>query len=153
MSVRIPTGQQRWEGFHVVCRPLELAGVDRRLFGLMLIFFMIFWQGFGALFTGIVATLLLYYVFRWATKYDPQFFAVLRAAARLPGAWYDEARPPLEFGPYITANPGLPRELERRAAAAARRQAPATLSTRLARRLSALLDPGRAARPRRKESH
>ena len=152
MASRIPGGQQQWEGFHVACRPLEVAGVDRRVLGLLMIFFMIFWQGFNALFTGIGMTLLLYYVFRWMTKRDPQFFAVLRGSARLPAAWYDEARAPTEYGPYIAPDARAVRDLERKTAAAQRREGERSPLIRLRRRVLALLDPAKVRGVRAKEA-
>ena len=59
MSARIPVGQQQWEGFHLMSKPVEMAEIDRRLFGLLLIFFLVFWQGLGLFFLGVVATLAL----------------------------------------------------------------------------------------------
>lgn len=152
MASRMPGGQQQWEGFHVVCRPLEVAGVDRRVLGLLMIFFMIFWQGFGLFFTAIGATALLYYFFRWLTKHDPQFFAVLRGSARLPAAWYDEARAPTEYGPYIAPDLRTVRDLERKAAAAQRREASRSPMMRLRRIVLGLLAPGHAPGSRAKEA-
>ena len=106
---RIPVGAQRWEGFHVVCKPLELGGIDRRLFGLMMIVLMVFWQGMGSFLLGAGSTALLYMFFRRLTKSDPQFFSVLRLAARLPAAWYDPATLPTEYGPYIASDPDVVR--------------------------------------------
>ena len=117
-----------------------------------MIFFMVFWQGFGAFFTGVGATLVAYYFFRWLTKHDPQFFAVLRGSARLPAAWYDEARAPTEYGPYIAHDARTVRDLERKTAEAQRREAERSPMMRLRRRLLGLLDPGQVRAVRAKET-
>ena len=118
MPARVPVGAQHWSGFHVVCKPLELGGIDRRLFGLLMIVFMVFWQGMGSFFLGVGATVVLYVFFRRLTKSDPQFFSVLRLAARHPAAWYDPATVPTEYGPYLVTDVG---EFRRRRRAARER--------------------------------
>lgn len=120
MAKKILVGEQRWEGYQVLCKPLEVGGVDRRLFGLLIMVFMVFWQGMGSLLLGIATTFALYYLFRVLTKRDPQFFSVLQSASRLPAAWYDPADPPTRYGPYIAPSDeflrglvGLARQAER----------------------------------------
>ncbi len=152
MSLRMPVGQQQWEGFHVLCRPLELGGVDRRLFGILMIFFLVFWQGFGLFLYGLLATGGLYYFFRWLTKRDPQFFSVLRMSSRYPAAWYDEARAPTDFGPYVAPNLRVVRDLERSASVARRRAASKSLLFRLRRVIVELLEARAPSGARSKEA-
>ena len=110
-------GNQRWEGYLPLCRPLELLGIDRRLFGLLVINFMVFWQGMGSFLLGAGVTAAIYWAFRLMTKVDPQFFSVLRASAKLPAAWYDPGRAPTVYGPLILDDPAelrLIREAQKR---------------------------------------
>ena len=101
MAQKILVGQQQWEGYQVLCKPLEMGGIDRRLFGVLMVVFMVFWQGMGSILLAIPVTFGIYQLFRVLTKRDPQFFSVLQGASRLPAAWYDPADPPTRFGPYI----------------------------------------------------
>ncbi|MYN65581.1 MAG: hypothetical protein F4X11_11210 [Acidobacteria bacterium] len=100
MARRLLVGQQRWEGFHVLCKPAEMAGVDRRLIGILVVCFMVLWQGMS-IWIGIAITATLYWFFRRLSKHDPQFFSVLRNASRLPAAWYDPARVPSVLGGFV----------------------------------------------------
>ena len=113
MSKQIFTGQQQWEGYHVLCRPLELCGIDRRLFALLAINFAIWWQGFGSFLIGIGLSYGIYYFFRVVSKVDPQFFFVLKGAARYQAAWYDHGYPPTEYGPLIVPDSEYVADLER----------------------------------------
>ena len=101
MSKKNFSGTQKWEGYHTLCRPLELMGVDRRLFGILTIVFMVFWQGMDSLFLAISVSYGMFWAFRFMTKADPQFFSVLRGASTLPAAWYEAADAPSKYGPYI----------------------------------------------------
>ena len=51
MSVSL-RGQQQWEGFHVLCKAPEIAGLDRRVFGLLFIVFFVLWQIMGSFLLG-----------------------------------------------------------------------------------------------------
>ncbi len=111
MSKKILVGQQRWEGYQVLCKPLEMAGVDRRLFGVLMVVFMVFWQGMGSIFLAIPVTIGFFQLFRVLTKRDPQFFSVLQGASKLPAAWYDPADAPSSYGPYIAPSDAYLRDL------------------------------------------
>ena len=115
MAKKILVGQQQWEGYQVLCKPLEIGGIDRRLFGLLIVVFMVFWQGMGSLLLGVGVTLIIYQLFRVLTKRDPQFFSVLQGASRLPAAWYDPADPPTRYGPYIAPSDDFVRGLTEKA--------------------------------------
>ena len=138
MAQKILVGQQQWEGYKVLCKPLEMGGVDRRLFGILIVVFMGFWQGMGSLLLGIAVTFALYQLFRLFTKRDPQFFSVLQAASRLPAAWYDPADPPSRYGPYIAPSDDFLRGLADVARQAEREQ-PRTGLRKRAADLSRLL--------------
>ena len=125
MAKKILVGQQQWEGYQVLCKPLAIGGIDRRLFGLLIVVFMVFWQGMGSLLLGIGVTLIIYQLFRVLTKRDPQFFSVLQGASRLPAAWYDPADPPTRYGPYIAPSDDFVRGLNEKAR---RAQSPASAS-------------------------
>ena len=113
MSKQVFVGAQQWEGYQVLCRPLEMLGVDRRLFGILMIIFMIFWQGMGSFFLAIGVSYGIYYLFRRMTKTDPQFFSVLRGSSSLPAAWYDPADAPSVYGAYIVPTRKFLNNLER----------------------------------------
>ena len=96
MSKRLFSGAQRWEGYQPLCRPLELLGVDRRLFGLLIILFFVVWQGMGSFLLGALLAGVVFWIFRLLTKKDPQFFSVLQSGSRFPAAWYDPGIAPRE---------------------------------------------------------
>ena len=100
MSVSLK-GHQQWEGFHVLCKPPEILNIDRRLFGFAIIFFAIFWQGFGQFRLGVLVALAAFFFFRHMTKQDPHFFTVLRLGTRFDVAWCDPGAPPETFGSYV----------------------------------------------------
>ncbi len=100
MSVSLK-GQQQWESFHVLCKPPELLSIDRRLFGLLVILFAVFWQGFGQFRLGLVITVAVYFLLRRMTRQDPHFFSVLRLGTRFDVAWCDPGAPPERFGAYV----------------------------------------------------
>ena len=100
MSVNLK-GQQQWEGFHVLCRPLELFGIDRRLVGLNIVVFGVFWQGISGFQVAAVVSVVLFLVFRRLTRRDPHFFQVLRLSSRFDVAWCDPGRPPNAYGSYV----------------------------------------------------
>ena len=111
MSKNIFLGHQQWQGYPMLCRPLEVFGIDRRAIALLTINFIIWWQGFGSFLLGVGFTYLLYHSFRVMTRHDPQFFFVLRSAARYQGAWYDHGDPPKKFGPLIVPDRSVIQEL------------------------------------------
>ena len=100
MSVRLK-GHQEWEGFHVLCKPPEIAGIDRRLFGICILIFGVFWQGMGTFRVGVLATIVFYFLCRYMTKRDPHFFAVLRLSTRYDVAWCDPGGAPEHYGPCV----------------------------------------------------
>ncbi len=100
MSVSLK-GQQQWEGFHVLCRPPEILSIDRRLFGLLIVVFAVFWQGMAQFRLGLLVTVVLYFMLRSMTKSDPHFFTVLRLGTRFDAAWCDPGDPPERFGAYV----------------------------------------------------
>ena len=113
MSKHLFTGAQRWEGYQPLCRPLELLGVDRRLFGLLLILFFVVWQGMSSFLVGVGLSAFVFWGFRVLTKKDPQFFSVLQSASRLPAAWYDPGLAPSSFGAYVAPSARVVHHLHR----------------------------------------
>ena len=97
MSVSL-RGQQQWEGFHVLCKAPEVAGVDRRLFGLLAIAFFLIWDVLESFLTGGVVTGTLFVVFRRMTVHDPHWFEILRVTSRYDVAWCDPGGVPERFG-------------------------------------------------------
>ena len=97
MSVSLK-GQQQWEGFHVLCKPTELAGIDRRLFGICIMVFGVFWQGMDQFRLAVVLAILFFLLCRYMTKKDPHFFALLRIGTRYDFAWCDPGEPPETYG-------------------------------------------------------
>ncbi|MYH32148.1 MAG: hypothetical protein F4137_25625 [Acidobacteria bacterium] len=97
MSVSL-RGQQQWEGFHVLCKGPEVAGVDRRLFGLLGIAFFVMWQLLESFLLGVVMAGGLLVVFRRLTVYDPHWFEILRVTSRYDVAWCDPGGVPARFG-------------------------------------------------------
>ena len=138
MSKQVFVGAQQWEGYQVLCRPLEMLGVDRRLFGILVIVFMIFWQGMGSFLLAIVISYAIYFSFRRMTKTDPQFFSVLRGSSSLPAAWYDPADAPSVYGAYIVPTRAFLNNLERGKRDAVRARANNGLRGRLTELLSLL---------------
>ena len=124
MSKNIFLGHQQWQGYPMLCRPLEVFGIDRRAVALLTINFIIWWQGFGSFLLGVGFTYLLYYFFRVMTRHDPQFFFVLRGAARYQGAWYDHGDPPKNYGALVVSDRSIIQELETRVRAQQRAQRP-----------------------------
>ena len=100
MSVSLK-GQQEWEGFHVLCKPPELGGIDRRLFGICILLFGIFWQGMGTFRVACLAAAAFFFLCRYMTKKDPHFFAVLRLSTRYDAAWCDPGDPPERYGSFV----------------------------------------------------
>lgn len=98
-------GQQEWEGFHVLCKPPELAGIDRRLFGIIMVLFGVFWQLMDTFRVAVLVCVLFYVLCRYMTKRDPHFFAVLQASTRYDVAWCDPGTAPDRYGPFILATP------------------------------------------------
>ena len=138
MSKQVFVGAQQWEGYQVLCRPLEMLGVDRRLFGILVIVFMVFWQGMGSFLLAIVISYAIYFSFRRMTKTDPQFFSVLRGSSSLPAAWYDPADAPSVYGAYIVPTRAFLNNLERGKRDAVRARANIGLRGRLTELLSLL---------------
>ena len=138
MSKQVFVGAQQWEGYQVLCRPLEMLGVDRRLFGILVIVFMVFWQGMGSFLLAIVISYAIYFSFRRMTKTDPQFFSVLRGSSSLPAAWYDPADAPSVYGAYIVPTRAFLNNLERGKRDAVRARANTGLRGRLTELLSLL---------------
>ena len=97
MSVSL-RGQQQWEGFSVLCKAPEVAGVDRRLFGLVAVGFFIMWQAIGSFLLGLAVGGGLYVLFRRLTAYDPHWFEILRVTSRYDVAWCDPGGVPDRFG-------------------------------------------------------
>ena len=97
MSVSL-RGQQQWEGFHVLCKAPEVAGIDRRLFGLLGIAFFVMWQMIGSFLLGLGVAGALYVVFRRLTAHDPHWFEILRVTSRYDVAWCDPGGVPERFG-------------------------------------------------------
>ena len=97
MSVSL-RGQQQWEGFHVLCKAPELAGVDRRLFGLLGIAFFVIWQLLESFVLGVAVAGGVLVVFRRMTAYDPHWFEILRVTSRYDVAWCDPGGVPERFG-------------------------------------------------------
>ena len=100
MSVSL-RGQQQWEGFHVLCKAPEVAGLDRRLFGLIGMVFFLLWQLIGSFLLGAGAGVAMFYVFRWFARVDPHWFEVLRVTSRYDVAWCDPGAVPERFGSYV----------------------------------------------------
>ncbi len=94
-------GQQQWEGFHVLCRPPELAHIDRRFFGLIFVLLAVLWQGVGSFLLGLAAAVGAYVGCRVMTWRDPHFFTVLRLSSRYDIAWADPGAPPETYGAYL----------------------------------------------------
>lgn len=138
MSKQVFVGAQQWEGYQVLCRPLEMLGVDRRLFGILVIVFMVFWQGMGSFLLAIVISYAIYFSFRRMTKTDPQFFSVLRGSSSLPAAWYDPADAPSVYGAYIVPTRAFLNNLERGKRDAVRARVNTGLRGRLTELLSLL---------------
>ena len=113
MSKQLFSGAQRWEGYQPLCRPLELLGVDRRLFGLLIILFFVVWQGMASFLLGAVLSGVVFGIFRWLTKKDPQFFSVLQSGSRFPAAWYDPGIAPSAFGSYVASSVHVVHQLHR----------------------------------------
>ena len=97
MSVSL-RGQQQWEGFHVLCTAPEVAGIDRRLFGLLVTVFIVIWQALLSFLLGLGVTVALFIVFRRLTAYDPHWFEILRCTSRYDVAWCDPGGVPARFG-------------------------------------------------------
>ena len=97
MSVSL-RGQQQWEGFHVLCKAPEVAGVDRRLFGLLGIAFFVLWQLVESFLLGLAVAGALFVVFRRMTVHDPHWFEILRVTSRYDVAWCDPGGVPACFG-------------------------------------------------------
>ncbi len=97
MSVSL-RGQQQWEGFHVLCKAPEVAGVDRRLFGLLGIAFFVLWQLVESFLLGLAVAGALFVVFRRMTVQDPHWFEILRVTSRYDVAWCDPGGVPARFG-------------------------------------------------------
>ncbi len=97
MSVSL-RGQQQWEGFSVLCKAPEVAGVDRRLFGLLGIAFFVLWQIVDSFLLGLAVAAGLFVVFRRMTVNDPHWFEILRVTSRYDVAWCDPGGVPERFG-------------------------------------------------------
>ncbi len=97
MSVSL-RGQQQWEGFHVLCKAPEVAGIDRRLFGLLGIVFFVLWQLLAAFLLSVAVTGALFVLFRRMTNRDPHWFEILRVTSRYDVAWCDPGGVPVRFG-------------------------------------------------------
>ena len=97
MSVSL-RGQQQWEGFHVLCKAPEVAGVDRRLFGLLITIFIVVWQVLLSFLLGVAVAVAMFIVFRRLTAYDPHWFEILRCTSRYDVAWCDPGGVPARFG-------------------------------------------------------
>ena len=97
MSVSL-RGQQQWEGFHVLCKAPEVAGLDRRLFGLLAIVFMVIWQVIGSFLIGLALTVGAFILFRRMGHADPHWFELLRVTSRYDVAWCDPGGVPARFG-------------------------------------------------------
>ena len=100
MSVSL-RGQQQWEGFHVLCKAPEVAGLDRRVFGLLAIIFIVVWQGLESFLLGLVLTVVSFILFRRMSDADPHWFEVLRVTSRYDVAWCDPGGVPARFGAYV----------------------------------------------------
>ena len=97
MSVSL-RGQQQWEGFHVLCKAPEVAGLDRRVFGLLAIIFIVVWQGLESFLLGLVLTVVSFILFRRMSDADPHWFEVLRVTSRYDVAGCDPGGVPARFG-------------------------------------------------------
>ena len=97
MSVSL-RGQQQWEGFHVLCKPPEVAGLDRRVFGLLAMIFFVVWQVLVSFLLGLVLTVVSFILFRRLSHADPHWFEVLRVTSRYDVAWCDPGGVPARFG-------------------------------------------------------
>ena len=97
MSVSL-RGQQQWEGFHVLCKAPEVAGLDRRVFGLLAIIFFVVWQVLVSFLLGLVLTVVSFILFRRMSHADPHWFEVLRVTSRYDVAWCDPGGVPARFG-------------------------------------------------------
>lgn len=67
--------------YHVLHRPLTIAGVDRRLFFLALLLGAATFNLFYSLLAGGLMTAGLYAGALWSTHHDPQFLRVVLASA------------------------------------------------------------------------
>ena len=97
MSVSL-RGQQQWEGFHVLCKAPEVAGLDRRLFGLLGIVFFVLWQMMQSFLLGVGVSAGCFVLFRRMGHADPHWFEVLRVTSRYDVAWCDPGGVPARFG-------------------------------------------------------
>ena len=97
MSV-LMRGHQQWEGFHVLCKAPEMAGLDRRVFGLLGIVFFVIWQMLETFLLAISVTGVCFWFFRRLAAADPHWFEVLRVAARYDVGWCDPGGVPERFG-------------------------------------------------------
>jgi type IV secretory pathway TrbD component len=76
--------------FRAINKPLTVAGIERRIFGLALIASSLVLSAFGM--TGALLTFgVLYFVARWATRRDPQFPQIFMASRRF-ATLYDPAK-------------------------------------------------------------
>ena len=76
--------------FRAINKPLTVAGIERRVFGLVLIASSLVLIAFGM--TGALLTFAgLFVVARWVTRRDPQFPRILMASQRF-ATLYDAAK-------------------------------------------------------------
>jgi type IV secretory pathway VirB3-like protein len=77
--------------FRAINKPLTVAGVERRVFGLVLIASSLVLTAFGM--TGALLTfVVLFVVARWTTRRDPQFPRILVASRRFATLYDPEKR-------------------------------------------------------------
>jgi hypothetical protein len=100
MSVSL-RGHQQWEGFHVLCKAPEVAGLDRRVFGLLGIVFFVMWQLMASFLLGVALAVGCYLFFRRIAAADPHWFELLRVTSRYDVAWCDPGGVPARFGPCV----------------------------------------------------